>query len=377
MPSFLRDFIFQRMKQKAGDLVAPVLNRSVGKLSSLDIPRKFTPTQPLRNFPSRMSPIQAPGLPSPPVKAVTRGVSPYVVGGTSVVGGGALGIGIAATDQIENTLNKVGPAIDRFFGQVTPQAIQNFGKEQESKGWRGALELATPLGFLAAPFIPSTPSSNNTRVSRPSGSLRDYGPRYKEKELATGAAAERFRPGAGFPGQQATSPQARADARERSRIAQLTEQDPLFKKYRVAELADAYNKAKGDERERIGLEIWAITNPSLAKEVPPGQVGYRTSAAMSGTQVFGSNMPGITQATYQQASEGANNIPYYGINAPDTSAYGLGANAQQIAFSPSGQPPVPMLGKDVFNKGFDIPSSEDLTQTQLALLKRAFEGRLK
>lgn len=173
------------------------------------------------------------------------------------------------------------------------------------------------------------------------------------------------------------TPGQRADAQERSRIAQLTEQDPLFKKYRVAELTDAYNKAKGDERERIGLEIWATTNPSLAKEVPPGQVGYRTSAAMSGTQVFGSNMPGITQATYQQASEGVNNIPYYGMNVPGMSAYGLGANAQQIAFSPSGQPPISMIGENVFNKGFDIPSSENLTQTQLALLKRAFEGRLK
>jgi len=209
---------------------------------------------------------------------------------------------------------------------------------------------------------------------------RNFGDRYRERELAAGAAAEHFRPGAGFPGQQATpmgSPQARADAQERSRIAQLTEQDPLFKKYRVAELTDAYNKAKGDERERIGLEIWATTNPSLAKQVPPGQVGYRTSAAMSGTQVFGSNMPGITQATYQQASEGANNIPFTGMNAPDMSAYGLGANAQQIGVSAPGQPPISMIGENVFNKGFDIPSSENLTQTQLALLKRAFEGRLK
>ena len=211
------------------------------------------------------------------------------------------------------------------------------------------------------------------------------GESYRRAELRLGDEA---RPGgagggggnAGYSSSSFTNayaPDERAYQGEKNRVAQLTEQDPLFKKYRVAELTDAYNKAKGDERERIGLEIWAITNPRLAKQVPPGQVGYRTSAAMSGTQVFGSNMPGITQATYQQASEGANNIPYYGMNVPGMSAYGLGANAQQIAFSPSGQPPVPMLGKDVFNKGFDIPSSEDLTQTQLALLKRAFEGRLK
>ena len=37
------------------------------------------------------------------------------------------------------------------------------------------------------------------------GGLRNYGTGYKEKELAAGAAAERFRPGAGFPGQQAAA----------------------------------------------------------------------------------------------------------------------------------------------------------------------------
>jgi hypothetical protein len=55
-------------------------------------------------------------------------------------------------------------------------------------------------------------------------SLRNYGPGYKEKELAAGAAAERFRPGAGFPGQQGAAD--RAYQQELSRTAQLTAQDP-------------------------------------------------------------------------------------------------------------------------------------------------------
>ena len=174
-----------------------------------------------------------------------------------------------------------------------------------------------------------------------------------------------------------SDPVARAENQERSRISQLTEQDPLLKKYQVAELSKAYNAASPEEKERIGLQIWATTNPRLAQRVPPGQVGYMTSAAMSGTQVFGSDFPGITQTSYQQASEKANNIPFTGINTPDMNAYGLGANVQQIGVSSPGGAPIPMLGKDVFNKRFDIPSSEDLSQTQLALLKRAFENRLK
>jgi hypothetical protein len=173
----------------------------------------------------------------------------------------------------------------------------------------------------------------------------------------------------------------RAENQERSRIAQLTEQDPLFKKYQVAELTKAYNSASPEDKERIGLQIWATTNPTLAKQVRPGQVGYQTSAAMSGSQVFGKDIPGVTQATYQQASEqvGApDGVQFPGsAQAGSMNAFGMGANAQQLGISIPGQTPPSMIGENVFKQGFDVPSSENLTQTQLALLKRAFEGRLK
>jgi len=173
----------------------------------------------------------------------------------------------------------------------------------------------------------------------------------------------------------------RAETQERSRIAQLTAQDPLVKKYQVAELTKAYNAASPEDKERIGLQIWATTNPTLAKQVRPGQVGYQTSAAMSGSQVFGKDIPGVTQATYQQASEqvgapGGVQFPS-SAQALNMNAFGLGANAQQLGVSAPGQTPPSMIGENVFKQGFDVPSSENLTQTQLALLKRAFEGRLK
>jgi Na+-transporting NADH:ubiquinone oxidoreductase subunit NqrF len=54
----------------------------------------------------------------------------------------------------------------------------------------------------------------------------------------------------------------------------LTEQDPLFKKYQVADLTKAYNTATTpEEKERIGLQIWSTTNPSLASRLRPGQSG--------------------------------------------------------------------------------------------------------
>jgi hypothetical protein len=177
------------------------------------------------------------------------------------------------------------------------------------------------------------------------------------------------------------TPIERAEMQERSRIAQLTEQDPLVKKYQVAELTKAYNAASPEDKERIGLQIWATTNPTLAKQVRPGQVGYQTSAAMSGSQVFGKDIPGVTQATYQQASEqvGApGGVQFPGsAQAGSMNAFGMGANAQQLGISIPGQTPPSMIGENVFKQGFDVPSSENLTQTQLALLKRAFEGRLK
>jgi hypothetical protein len=262
-------------------------------------------------------------------------------------------------------------------------ALQNFGTAVEN-------QFAPP--GQKRPYVGSNPVAvagnrrfNLDTAKRPRmpGLTSDYA----REELAAGQAAEQFRPGAGFPGQQASTfasidtPIERAEMQERSRIAQLTEQDPLVKKYQVAELTKAYNAASPEDKERIGLQIWATTNPTLAKQVRPGQVGYQTSAAMSGSQVFGKDIPGVTQTIYQQASEqvGApGGVQFPGsAQAGNMNAFGMGANAQQLGVSAPGQTPPSMIGENVFKKGFDVPSSENLTQTQLALLKRAFEGRLK
>ena len=211
---------------------------------------------------------------------------------------------------------------------------------------------------------------------------------YAREELAAGQAAEQFRPGAGFPGQQASTfasvdtPIQRAEKQERARISQLTEQDPLFKKYQVADLTKAYNAAKTpEEKERIGLQIWSTTNPALAQRLQPGQVGYQTSAAMSGSKVFGTDIPGVTQTSYQQASEQVgmpSNISFPSAEqAVNMNTFGLGADVQQFGVSAPGEMPPSMIGEEVFKRGLQVPSSADLTQTQLALLKQAFANRLK
>jgi hypothetical protein len=178
-----------------------------------------------------------------------------------------------------------------------------------------------------------------------------------------------------------SNPAERAYQQEKARVTQMTEQDPMFKKYKVAELTKAYNTASPEEKNKIGLQIWATTNPDLAKKVPPGQVGYQASASMFGSQAFGTDVPGTTETIYSQIGqqEGVpGGVQFPGAEqATKMNAFSMGANAQQLGVTPPGTTPFPMIGENVFKRGFEVPSSEDLSQTQLALLKRAFESRIK
>jgi hypothetical protein len=136
------------------------------------------------------------------------------------------------------------------------------------------------------------------------GGLRNYGPGYKEKELAAGQAAENFRPGAGFPGQQAE----RAYQQEKSRVSQLTAQDPELQRY-AKERAGAKTQEEMNAARDIGMQIWAQRNPELAAKVKPGQSGYDviqgSMAGQAASQGFGYQMPQQIMMT-----------PPPGVNAP-------------------------------------------------------------
>ena len=69
----------------------------------------------------------------------------------------------------------------------------------------------------------------------------------------------------------------RAFDSEKSRIAQLTAQDPELKRYEIA--ATKTRKPGATEQdiqsaEDIGMAMWAKANPKLAAKVKPGQSGY-------------------------------------------------------------------------------------------------------
>ena len=174
------------------------------------------------------------------------------------------------------------------------------------------------------------------------------------------------------------TPIQRAEKQERSRISQLTEQDPLFKKYRVAELTKAYNTASPEDKEKIGLEIWATTNPELAQNLKPGQLGYTqaTSAVMS-------------QSPLGQFQAQTGDMQY--ANKMDQVPAAMAGFQPQTPLTGIPTPAAPQIGvSEAFAKSTPIPgatemftdprkflSQEELSQTQLALLKKAFESRLK
>jgi hypothetical protein len=235
-------------------------------------------------------------------------------------------------------------------------------------------------------YGPAYASAEALGLGTPGSSLRDYGPGYKERELAAGAAAERFRPGAGFPGQQGAAD--RSYKEDLSRAKQLAEQDQLAKKYQVAELTKAYNTASPEEKSKIGLQIWATTNPELAQRLKPGQTGY--SEAVTAFQ---------SQSPLGAIAKAAGDVQYADLgNKAFTSPTGPGG--VPLGFSP-GQLQTPLTGIEIpstdkigvseffsnttpapgameaFTDPLSILSPEKLDNAKRALLIQAFNKSLK
>ena len=171
-------------------------------------------------------------------------------------------------------------------------------------------------------------------VSVPSGGQRNFGPGYKNKELAAGQAAENFRAGAGFPGQ---SPAAeRAYQAERSSVAQQAAQNPELQRYQdqailARQALQGYDPASGplpgaaQTAQDMGMAMWAKANPKLAAKIRPGQSGFGAiqntlagSAANTGfqspSQLLTTPPPPVTPTPFPTA------IPQSGFQAPGAPA---------------------------------------------------------
>jgi hypothetical protein len=171
---------------------------------------------------------------------------------------------------------------------------------------------------------------------------------------------------------------------EKSRVAQLTEQDPLFKKYQVAELSKQYNAAKGDEREKIGMQIWAQTNPQLAAKLRPGATGYSDVAtAFQKLSPVGNIAGGMTPGNFTMPAVDASTMPTagqaFGANAPQVNIPGMDTSAVTTAFAPGAfNQSLPETITDyLINPVKAYAPTEKIDQTQLALLKQAYNQRIK
>jgi hypothetical protein len=262
--------------------------------------------------------------------------------------------------------------------------------------WPFLSGLASSLALPALDYITSNATlSDRGIINTPKRNLKDrpvVNPSFMRPDYSgAGERARRFqeyKTGRDIPGANTDyserlissvgSPADRAYEQEKARATQLTEQDPLFKKYRVAELTKAYNTASPEDKEKIGLEIWATTNPQLAQKLKPGQLGYTqaTSAVMS-------------QSPLGQFQAQTGDMQY--ANKMDQVPAAMASFQPQTPLTGIQVPAVPQFGaSEVFAKATPIPGAtemftdprkflnqEELNQTKLALLKKAIESRLK
>jgi hypothetical protein len=178
-------------------------------------------------------------------------------------------------------------------------------------------------------------------------------------------------------------PAERAYQQEKARVTQMTEQDPMFKKYKVAELTKAYNTASPEEKNKIGLQIWATTNPELAAKLKPGQTGYQEAYDLLGTQTFGTGQPVSTKVNFEQSTEKAG-APTPELPTGFAQAYtnpvpnfGMGINMQQTAYAPEGQSAPEMVSPDFSNVPLMSPPKELVDLMKNRAFKQAFESRIK
>jgi hypothetical protein len=180
-----------------------------------------------------------------------------------------------------------------------------------------------------------------------------------------------------------SNPAERAYQQEKARVTQMTEQDPMFKKYKVAELTKAYNTASPEEKNKIGLQIWAATNPELAAKLKPGQTGYQEAYDLLGTQTFGTGQPVSTKVNFEQSTEKAG-APTPELPTGFAQAYtnpvpnfGMGINMQQTAYAPEGQSAPEMVSPDFSNVPLMSPPKELVDLMKNRAFKQAFESRIK
>ena len=176
---------------------------------------------------------------------------------------------------------------------------------------------------------------------------------------------------------------------EKSRATQLAAQDQLSKKYQVADLTKAYNTAATpEEKEKIGLQIWATTNPELAQKLRPGQTGFSEAVTAFQSQ---SPLGAITKAAGGMQYADLSQQPITTPVGPGGIPLGFSPAQLQTPLTGIEIPPTDKIGvKEFFSDTKPAPgaleaftdqmrlfSPEKLDETKRALLIQAFNKGLK
>lgn len=182
-------------------------------------------------------------------------------------------------------------ALGSFFNPLSPQ---------------GAILGLTQLGGSSpAPVDSPARREAMARYAAKSGMFGKYGAEdvpFKVPAMSTPAAS--LVPATRSFNTAAVAPGERAYLEEKSRIAQLTAQDPELQRYEAArKLAAAKGATPEQEKaaEDIGMQIWAKKYGGLAEKVKPGQAGYDIIQKTLYPQ--GSPLPPLSEASQAMLDE--------------------------------------------------------------------------
>jgi len=169
--------------------------------------------------------------------------------------------------MLQNLSGVGGGAVPNLYGAKLGGQEVLLGKG----GWNQTTAATGPINVGGQTWYPAQSGQDLVYKRAPGNVGGQYGSLFSADQLAPTAAAparQSAAPGGTRPSSVTPpvklSPEEQAYNAERSRIAQLTAQNPEFQN--VGQL-------RNDLRDK-GMEIWAAKYGGLAKQVKPGQSGY-------------------------------------------------------------------------------------------------------
>ncbi len=290
--------------------------------------------------------------------AATRGGSLSVRGGALAPRGGSLGAGLASLvysipgyqeqkqrnaaevlNQARGPLNELQYAAGQLMqGQIpyTSPRVSNLPADYRGEELRLSAAARAAAGSSAGGGIGG-------------GNMAGYIP--AETSFGGGGAAER------------------AYQQEKSRVAQLTAQDPELQRYEAARRLAATPGATPEQvqsAEDIGMAMWAKANPKLAAKVQPGQAGFDVIQKQTGQMPAPSFNP-LMQRTFGYQTGGGQSP----MGEPTLGPTPLTPQADQ-ALNPASPTFVGGEGAPLFNF-----ADEKLTPEMIEAYQRQLLGQAK